>query len=50
MATLKRDGRLQNTIVIVTANYNNNGKAENEWLNNKRFNRDKMQVPLFIYW
>lgn len=50
MAALQRDNRLQNTIVIVTANYNNQGKAENEWLDGKRFNRDNMQVPLFIYW
>ncbi|MBG5927537.1 LPS biosynthesis-modulating metalloenzyme YejM [Providencia rettgeri] len=50
MAALQRNNRLQNTIVIVTANYNNQGKAENEWLDGKRFNRDNMQVPLFIYW
>lgn len=50
MAALQRDNRLQNTIVIVTANYNNQGKAENEWLDGKRFNRDNMQVPMFIYW
>lgn len=50
MAALQRDNRLQNTIVIVTANYNNQGKTENEWLDGKRFNRDNMQVPLFIYW
>ncbi|MEQ5402900.1 LPS biosynthesis-modulating metalloenzyme YejM [Providencia rettgeri] len=50
MAALQRDNRLQNTIVIVTANYNNQGKAENEWLDGKHFNRDNMQVPLFIYW
>ncbi|MEX9942569.1 LPS biosynthesis-modulating metalloenzyme YejM [Providencia rettgeri] len=50
MAALQRDNRLQNTIVIVTANYNNQGKAENEWLDGKRFNRDNMQIPLFIYW
>lgn len=50
MATLQRENRLENTIVIVTANYNNQGKSENEWLDGKHFNRDKMQVPLFIYW
>lgn len=50
MAALQRDNRLKNTIVIVTANYNNQGKAEHEWLDGKHFNRDNMQVPLFIYW
>lgn len=50
MAALQHENRLENTIVIVTANYNNQGKPENEWLNGKHFNRDNMQVPLLIYW
>ncbi|MEQ4675486.1 LPS biosynthesis-modulating metalloenzyme YejM [Providencia vermicola] len=50
IATLKRDNRLENTIVIITANYNKQGKQEEDWLSDKNFNRDQMHVPLFIYW
>ena len=48
--TLKRENRMQNTIIVITANYNNNGQQDDNWVDKKRFNRDKMQVPLFIYW
>ncbi len=50
ISSLKRENNLENTIVIITANYNNNGDQEDNWVNKKHFNRDKMQVPLFIYW
>ncbi|MGO2347457.1 MAG: sulfatase-like hydrolase/transferase, partial [Providencia sp.] len=48
--TLKHEDRLKNTIVVITANYNNNGQQDNDWVDKNRFNREKMQVPLFIYW
>ncbi|HGN3508337.1 TPA: LPS biosynthesis-modulating metalloenzyme YejM [Providencia stuartii] len=49
--SLIRDGRLKNTIVIITANYNNAEQSDTtNWFSNKRFEREKMQVPLLIYW
>ncbi|HEF8773772.1 LPS biosynthesis-modulating metalloenzyme YejM [Providencia manganoxydans] len=47
--TLIRDGRLKNTIVVITANYNGESEAD-DWFSGKQFDRKKMQVPLFIYW
>ena len=47
--TLIRDGRLKNTIVVITANYNDESEAD-DWFSGKQFDRKKMQVPLFIYW
>lgn len=49
--TLIRDGRLKNTIVVITANYNGAPESETgDWFSGKQFDRKKMQVPLFIYW
>lgn len=49
--TLVNEDRLKNTIVVFTANYNGADKSETaDWFSNKRFDREKMEVPLFIYW
>ncbi|MFB9996648.1 LPS biosynthesis-modulating metalloenzyme YejM [Providencia rustigianii] len=47
---LKLQNKLNNTIIVITANYNNDGSQDTDWVNKKHFNRDNMQVPLFIYW
>ncbi len=49
--TLMEGDKLKNTIVIVTANYNHDpDQTSPDWFKNKRFNRQQMQVPLWIYW
>ncbi len=51
ITTLQQHDSLKNTIVIITANYDHQlNEQADHWFINKKFNRQQMQVPLWIYW
>ncbi len=52
LAALRRQGRLENTVVIITADHSEefNDSGKNYWGHNGNFSRYQLQVPLIVRW
>ncbi|CAQ83754.1 MULTISPECIES: LPS biosynthesis-modulating metalloenzyme YejM [Photorhabdus] len=51
LETLKSKNALNNTVIIITADHSEiTATHPHKWINNDRFNRVQMHVPLLIHW
>ncbi|KOY61014.1 hypothetical protein AM629_16225 [Photorhabdus heterorhabditis] len=51
LETLKNKNALNNTVIIITADHSEIAATQPpKWINNDRFNRVQMHVPLLIHW
>ncbi|OCQ52674.1 Inner membrane protein YejM [Photorhabdus australis subsp. thailandensis] len=51
LETLKNKNALNNTVIIITADHSEiTATHPPKWINNDKFNRVQMQVPLLIHW
>ncbi|TDB56179.1 LPS biosynthesis-modulating metalloenzyme YejM [Photorhabdus luminescens] len=51
LETLKNKNTLNNTVIVITAEHSEIAATHPpRWINNGKFNRDQMHVPLLIHW